>query len=119
MGGRAQCGNMDDPECLTGEERSTWGALYSTPSPSPQAASAPVQPRLHAQPGDAAAQGRRTLSATAVGLIAGVALLAACVVGARSPVAAACCAAPVWLSSCWLPQCCSYVNLTHLTWAWV
>ena len=32
-GGRAQCGNMDDPECLTGEERSTWGALYSDAEP--------------------------------------------------------------------------------------
>lgn len=94
---RAQCGNMDDPECLTSEERSTWGAQL-TPSASPQAASAPVQPRLQAQPGDAAPQGRRTMGATAVGLITGVALLAACVVGARLPVSAACCVAPVWLT---------------------
>lgn len=82
----AQCGGVDDAQCLTTMERSSAGLQPGAPAPAAAlpVGSAPAPPRARAlvAAGDATSASH-ALSNTAIGLIAGVCVLALLVAGAH------------------------------------
>ena len=82
----AQCGDADDAQCLTTVERTSAGLPSGTAPPAAAlpVGSAPAPPRLHALlAGSDATTSPHALSNTAIGLIAGVCMLALLVAGAQ------------------------------------